>query len=72
VHLRTPHYVRGMSGTVVRNLGAYPNPEDLAFGRPAAIRPLYHVRFDQPAIWDEGKPGDELLVEIYEHWLEPA
>jgi nitrile hydratase len=61
-----------MSGTVVRNLGAYPNPEDLAFGRPAAIRPLYHVRFDQPAIWDEGKPGDELLVEIYEHWLEPA
>jgi nitrile hydratase len=72
VHLRTPHYVRGMSGTVVRNLGAYPNPEDLAFGRPAAIRTLYHVRFDQPAIWDEGKPGDELLVEIYEHWLEPA
>jgi nitrile hydratase len=72
VHLRTPHYVRGMSGTVVRTLGAYPNPEDLAFGRPAAIRTLYHVRFDQPAIWDEGKPGDELLVEIYEHWLEPA
>jgi nitrile hydratase len=72
VHVRTPHYLRGMSGTVVRQLGAYPNPEDLAFARPAAIRPLYHVRFDQPAVWHEGRTGDELLVEIYEHWLEPA
>jgi nitrile hydratase subunit beta len=72
VHVRTPHYLRGMSGTVVRQLGAYPNPEDLAFARPATMRPLYHVRFDQPAVWHEGRTGDELLVEIYEHWLEPA
>ncbi len=72
VHIRTPHYLRGMLGTVARNLGAYPNPEDLAFGRPAADRALYHVRFDQPAVWREGARGDELLVEIYEHWLEPA
>jgi Nitrile hydratase beta subunit, C-terminal len=72
VHVRTPHYLRGMSGTVVRQLGAYPNPEDLAFARPATMRPLYHVRFDQPAVWHEGRTGDELLVEIYEHWLELA
>jgi nitrile hydratase len=71
VHIRTPHYLRGMPGTVVRQLGAYPNPEDLAFARPAATRALYHVRFDQPAVWQEGRAGDELLVEIYEHWLEP-
>ena len=38
VHIRTPHYVRGMQGTVVRQLGAFPNPEDLAFARPAAKR----------------------------------
>jgi nitrile hydratase subunit beta len=30
------------------------------------------VAFDQPAVWQEGHAGDELLVEIYEHWLEPA
>jgi hypothetical protein len=72
VHIRTPHYLRGMPGTVVRDLGAYPNPEDLAFGRPAASQALYHVRFDQPAVWQEGASGDELLVEIYERWLEPA
>ncbi len=72
VHIRTPHYVRGMQGTVVRRLGAFGNPEDLAFARPAAIRTLYHVRFDQPAVWQEGRVGDELVVEIFEHWLEPA
>ena len=71
VHIRTPHYLRGMPGRVVRQLGAYPNPEDLAFARPAAIRALYHVSFDQPAVWQEGQGGDELLVEVYEHWLEP-
>jgi nitrile hydratase len=72
VHIRTPHYLRGMQGTVVRQFGAFPNPEDLAFARPAANRTLYHVAFAQPAVWQEGRDGDELLVEIYEHWLEPA
>lgn len=72
VHIRTPYYLRGMPGTVVRSLGAFPNPEDLAFARKADKRALYHVRFDQPSVWHEGSKGDALLVEIYEHWLEPA
>jgi len=71
-HIRTPHYLRGMTGTVVRHLGSFRNPEDLAFARPAAERALYHVRFAQPAVWGEGRPGDELQVEIFEHWLDPA
>ena len=71
-HVRTPHYLRGLSGTVIRKLGAYPNPEDLAFARPAATRALYHVAFDQPSVWQEGKAGDQLVVELYEHWLEPS
>ncbi len=72
VHIRTPHYLRGMQGTVVRQLGTFPNPEDLAFARPAGDRALYHVAFAQPSVWQEGRDGDELLVELYEHWLEPA
>jgi nitrile hydratase len=71
-HIRTPHYLRGLPGVVERPLGEFPNPEDLAFGRPAARVPLYHVRFDQPALFNEGAPGDTLLVEVFEHWLEPA
>ena len=71
-HIRTPHYVRGAQGIVVRALGIFKNPEDLAFARPAAPRALYHVRFDPAPIWHEGHAGDDLLVEIFEQWLEPA
>jgi nitrile hydratase subunit beta len=70
-HIRTPHYLRGRSGTVQRVLGRFANPEDLAFARPAPKRVLYHVLFDQPPLFQEGRPGDEVLVEIFEHWLEP-
>jgi nitrile hydratase len=70
VHIRTPHYVRGVTGEVVRHLGDFANPEDLAFRRPAPVLPLYHVRFRKDAIWPEAKPDDELLIEIFEHWLE--
>jgi len=69
-HIRTPHYLRGHKGSIVRHLGDHPNPEDLAFARPAAKRPLYHVRFSMREVWPEGKADDELLVELYEHWLE--
>lgn len=69
VHVRTPHYVRGRAGTVVRELGAYPDPGDIAFGRPPATRRLYHVAFPLPDLWADAT-GDELVVEIYEHWLE--
>ena len=71
-HIRTPHYLRGTEGFVVRHLGYFPNPEDLAFARPAARLPLYHVRFDQPALWSHGQAGDEVVVEIFAHWLEAA
>ena len=71
-HIRTPHYLRGREGKIVRHLGSFPNPEDLAFARPAERRHLYHVAFSQDAVWREPHAGDELLVELYEHWLEPA
>ena len=71
VHIRTPHYVRGREGKIVRQLGAFPNPEDLAFARPAETKPLYHVAFAMSELWPgEGSPRDALVVEIFEHWLE--
>jgi nitrile hydratase len=69
-HIRTPWYLRGERGTVVRHLGDFANPEDLAFARPAAKLPLYHVRFDQPSLWHEAHAGDEVVVEIFSTWLE--
>jgi hypothetical protein len=70
VHIRTPHYLRGHTGRVARYLGDHPNPEDLAFARPAEKRALYHVAFPMNEVWPEGRPDDEVLVELYEHWLE--
>jgi nitrile hydratase len=70
-HIRTPHYVRGHEGKVVRHLGEFPNPEDIAFERPAPLRALYHVSFPLRQIWPDAS-GDELVIEIYEHWLEAA
>ena len=69
-HVRTPHYLRGRLGVVVRHLGDFANPEDLAFARPAARLPLYHVAFDAAEIWP-GAIGAELLVEVFEPWLQP-
>ena len=71
VHIRTPHYLRGAGGTVVRHLGDFLNPEDLAFGRAASAVPLYHVAFDPGQVWPGSTSADELLVEVFEHWLEP-
>lgn len=72
MHLRTPHYARGRIGQIVRVLGTFPNPEDIAFNRSAEPRVLYHVLFEQKPIWGEGQDGDTLLIELFEHWLEEA
>ena len=44
-HIRTPHYLRGRTGRVVRHLGDFPNPEDLAFARPAGAAAAVSRRF---------------------------
>lgn len=69
VHVRTPHYVRGRAGTILRHLGEFPDPGDIAFEREPAIRSLYHVAFPLRDLFPDAT-GDELVVEIYEHWLE--
>ena len=70
-HIRTPHYLRGRSGTIVRHLGDFPNPEDLAFARPATRRALYHVAFEPRDIWPDATT-DEIVVELFEQWLSPS
>ncbi len=72
-HIRTPHYIRGKEGEIAAVLGAFPNPEELAYGRDGLPEiALYQVRFRQADIWPEytGAAGDTLDVDIYEHWLQ--
>jgi len=73
-HIRTPWYIRGKTGWIERVYGDFLNPESLAFGRDGLpMRTLYLVAFNQADVW--GKPvgsKDKVLVDIYEHWLDPA
>lgn len=71
-HLRTPWYIRGKAGRIERVHGDFLNPESLAFGRDGLPkRTLYQVAFEQSEVWNKPKDGDKLLVDIYEHWLDP-
>lgn len=74
-HVRTPYYIRGKTGVVERTLGAFPNPEERAYGRHGLpMQPLYRVRFLQIEVWPDyaGQANDTVDIEIYQHWLEPA
>ena len=74
-HIRTPWYIRGLSGTIERLCGAFANPEELAYNRPGTPRqPLYRVRFRQREVWPDyrGPDNDTIEIELYQHWLEPA
>jgi hypothetical protein len=72
--VRTPAYLRGKVGIIERSLGAFPNPEALAYGVAASDLPLHRVRFAMSDVWEANaeNPNDTLDAEIYEHWLEPV
>lgn len=75
-HLRTPGYVHGKTGTVVRAKGPYEVPETLAFQglKPAhATAVLYTVRFRQTDLWPHYAVSDDTLdCDVFAHWLEDA
>lgn len=74
-HRRIPVYIRGRTGVIERYCGAYPNPEELAYGFDGKpVRHLYRVRFKQKEVWPdyEGPDGDTLDLEVQEHWLHEA
>jgi nitrile hydratase subunit beta len=72
-HIRTPWYIRGKTGWIERVYGDFLNPESLAFGRDGLPKKtLYLVAFDQREVWGKSNNADKLLVDIYDHWLDPA
>ena len=74
-HCRTPAYIQGRRGVVVAWCGVYPNPESLAHGGDGLpAQPLYRIRLRQTDLWPDyaGHPADTLLVDVYQHWLQPA
>ena len=51
-HHRTPLYLKGRQGVVVRHVSTDRNPETLAYGKDGLPKvPIYHVRFVQADLW---------------------
>jgi len=74
-HFRTPHYIQGKTGSVAAVHGTFRNPESLAYGGDGLPKQfLYLVCFEQTQVWEQypASRQDRLLIDIYEHWLEPA
>ena len=73
-HIRTPWYIRGKTGWVERIHGEFLNPESLGHGGDGLPKKvLYLVAFQQADVWQQYDiRRDKLLVDIFEHWLEPA
>ena len=72
-HVRTPYFLRGLDGVVESLAGEFPNPEELAYGRPGMPpRALYRVVFRQSDLWPAyaGSGADTLIADIFEHWLD--
>lgn len=71
-HVRTPHYVRGKSGVVMRFVGNFDNPEELGWGRQGDSRRLYRIRFVATELFPDAARRDEVDVDVFEHWLEKS
>ena len=72
-HTRTPAYLMGQTGTVVRLQGGYRRPEDLAYGEmDGTLAHVYMVRFAQHTLWEDytGAAHDAVLADIFEYWLD--
>jgi nitrile hydratase subunit beta len=72
-HHRTPSYVKGKTGEVVRVHGSFTNPETRAYGNDGLPKqPLYLVSFPQRDVWPgyRGNVTDRVCIDLFEHWLE--
>ena len=74
MHHRVPSYVKGQVGVVERVCGLHGEPEKFIRGDGEPKQRIYRVRIPQDDLWTDydGSDGDDLEIEIFEHWLEAA
>jgi nitrile hydratase len=73
-HTRLPRYVRGRVGTIALLHGAHVFPDTNAHFRGEHPHALYTVRFAAHDLWGEAavNPDDEVCVDLWDAYLEPA
>ena len=70
-HTRLPRYARGRSGTIAGIRGVHVFPDSNSARRDENPQWLYSVSFDARELWgDETRSGDEVLIDLWEPYLE--
>lgn len=71
-HTRQPAYTAGAVGRVMRHHGAHVLPDSNAHFLGEAPEHLYSVAFRAEDLWGEAEaPGDEVMVDMWQSYLEP-
>lgn len=71
-HTRLPGYARGKAGVIERVLGTHVFADSNAQGLGEDPQWLYTVAFDASELWgDEATPGDSVLIDAWQPYLEP-
>lgn len=70
-HSRLPAYVQGSVGTVEENYGCHVYPDKNSAGERVGEH-LYRVRFSSCSLWGGTETGDEVLVDLWQPYLEES
>jgi len=72
-HTRLPRYVRGRTGTIVRDHGVFVFPDSNAQFQGEQPQHLYSVRFSARELWgDETNACDSVYLDLWDAYLEAA
>ncbi len=72
-HTRLPRYARGRTGTIAAIRGCHVFPDSHWRSGEEDPRWLYSVAFAADELWGpQGRPGDEVRLDLWEPYLEPA
>lgn len=70
-HTRAPRYARDKVGTVRKHYGTFNLPDAGAEGREVP-EPCYSVVFEAAELWGADTDADQLGLDLWESYLEPA
>lgn len=72
-HIRLPLYAAGRQGRILLSHGPHVLPDANAHGLGERPEPLYTVAFAAADLWDVPEhPGDEVTLDLWQSYLEPA
>lgn len=72
-HTRLPQYAAGAMGRILRFQGCHVLPDSNAHGLGEAPEPLYAVAFAASELWAAPEhPNDEVILDLWQSYLEPA